>query len=288
MSPSEQVRPLSRRAVVAIVVGTILVVLMVVIPRLVAVYTDWLWYGEVGYRSVWGTVLITRLVLFLAVTVAAGALFLGVTVWAYRSRPILGSEGNDPLAEYRRLILRRPKLVAIGLAALLAILFGAGAQGHWTTVQLFLHGGSFGTTDAEFGHDVGFYVFDLPFYRLLLTWLFVAVFIALLLSVGTQYLFGGIRLSVSTLPKRPKDARRIVALSRPARTQLALLAGMFIAIKAVAYWFDRYQLLWSEPEGPDIRWRRLYRHQRGVAGADDSGGDRGAVRLRLLRRDRRG
>ena len=117
-------------------------------------------------------------------------------------------------------------------------------------MQLFLHGGSFGTTDAEFGHDVGFYVFDLPFYRLLLTLLFVAVFVALLLSAGTHYLFGGIRLTVSTIPKRPKDARRILAISRPASTQIALLAGTFIAFKAVAYWFDPYQLLWSERKAP--------------------------------------
>ncbi|HEY5855240.1 MAG TPA: UPF0182 family protein [Aldersonia sp.] len=250
MPPSEQVRPLSRRAVLAIIGASILLVLMVVIPRLVAVYTDWLWYGEVGYRSVWSTVLVTRLVLFLAATAVAGALFLGVAAWAYRSRPIFGSAGNDPLTEYRKLILRRPKLAWIGLAALLALPFGLGAQGRWTTVQLFLHGGSFGTTDAEFGHDVGFYVFDLPFYRLLLTWLFVAVFIALLLSVGTHYLFGGIRLTVTTMPKRPKDAGRIVEVSRPARTQLALLAGTFIALKAVAYWFDRYQLLWSDRKSP--------------------------------------
>lgn len=101
MQPSEQVRSLPRRAVVAIVGGLILIVLLVVIPRLVAVYTDWLWYGEVGYRSVWGTVLVTRLVLFLAATAGAGVLFLGVVAWAYRSRPIFGSAGNVPLTEYR-------------------------------------------------------------------------------------------------------------------------------------------------------------------------------------------
>ena len=61
-------------------------------------------------------------------------------------------------------------------------------------VQLFLHGGSFGITDPQFNKDLGFYAFDLPFYRLVLTYLFVATFLAFIANL-LHYLFGGIRLS---------------------------------------------------------------------------------------------
>ncbi len=73
MQPSEDARPLSRGAVRSIWVLLGFVALLVIGPRLITVYTEWLWFGEVGYRTVWGTILLTRLVLFLAVTLLIGA-----------------------------------------------------------------------------------------------------------------------------------------------------------------------------------------------------------------------
>ncbi len=121
----------------------------------------------------------------------------------------------------------------------MGLLCGLIAQGNWATVQLFLRGGSFGRTDPEFGHDIGFYAFDLPFYRSVLNWLFVAVLFAFLASLVTHYLFGGLRVS-----------GKGGALSGPARVQLAVLAGTFIVLKAVAYWLDRYALLSSSRKEP--------------------------------------
>ncbi len=101
-----------------------------------------------------------------------------------------------------------------------------------TRVQLFLHGGDFGVTDPQFGKDLGFYAFDLPFYRLVLGYLFVATFLAFIANLVGHYLFGGIRLS-----------GRTGALSRSARIQLVSLVGILVLLKAVAYWLDRYELL---------------------------------------------
>ncbi len=78
----------------------------------------------------------------------------------------------------------------------------------------------------------GFYAFDLPFYRLVLSFLFVAVFLAFLANMVSHYIFGGIRLS-----------GRTGVLSRPARIQLVALVGLLVLLKAVAYWLDRYELL---------------------------------------------
>ena len=127
----------------------------------------------------------------------------------------------------------------MGQRIAIGVLCGLIAQSNWVTVQLFLHGGSFGTKDPEFGHDIGFFVFDLPLYRSALNWLFVAVFLAFLGSLTTHYLFGGLRVT---------QAKGM--LTRPARVQLAVLAGTFILLKAVAYWFDRYQLLSGSRKEP--------------------------------------
>ena len=80
--------------------------------------------------------------------------------------------------------------------------------------------------------DLGFYAFDLPFYRLVLSYLFVATFLAFIANLLGHYLFGGIRL-----------AGRTGALSRSARIQLVTLVGTLVLLKAFAYWLDRYELL---------------------------------------------
>ena len=49
-----------------------LIALLLVGPRLVDAYVNWLWFGEVGFRSVWVTVLLTRAVIFVAVALAVG------------------------------------------------------------------------------------------------------------------------------------------------------------------------------------------------------------------------
>ncbi len=74
--------------------------------------------------------------------------------------------------------MARLRLFGIGLPVFIGVIAGIVAQADWVKVQLFLHGGDFGVTDPQFGMDLGFYAFDLPFYRLVLTYLFVATFLA--------------------------------------------------------------------------------------------------------------
>ena len=101
---------------------------------------------------------------------------------------------------------------------------GMAGQGDWQLVQLFMHGTKFGITDPQFGNDIGFYAFTLPFILWLKNWLFIAVTIAFFGALISQYLFGGIRL-----------AGRGGQLSAPARMQLAFLIGLFVLLKAFAY-----------------------------------------------------
>ncbi|MGY4711433.1 UPF0182 family protein [Mycolicibacterium sp. CBM1] len=234
MRPGARMPKLTRRSRILIGAALVVVVLLLVGPRLIDAYVDWLWFGELGYRSVFTTVLLTRLVVFLVAGLLVGAIVFAALALAYRTRPVfVPTVGpNDPVARYRTAVMARLKLFGIGVPAVIGLLSGVVAQSYWTRVQLFLHGGSFGVTDPQFGKDLGFYAFDLPFYRLVLTYLFVAVFLAFLASLVSHYVFGGIRL-----------AGRAGVLSRPARIQLVALVGLLVLLKAVAYWFDRYELL---------------------------------------------
>ncbi len=225
---------LNRRSRILIGVALAVVVLLLLGPRLIDGYVNWLWFGELGYRSVFTTVLGTRLVVFLVAGLAVGAIVLAGLALAYRTRPafVPTTGPNDPVARYRAAVMTRLKLFGIGIPAVIGVLAGAVAQSYWTRIQLFLHGGKFGINDPQFGKDLGFYAFDLPFYRLLLTYLLVAVVLAFLANLVSHYVFGGIRLS-----------GRGGTLSRAARIQLISLIGLFVVLKAVAYWLDRYELL---------------------------------------------
>src|SRR6476646_7762257 len=234
MRPAARMPKLTRRSRILIAVALAVVVLLLFGPRLIDTYVNWLWFGELGYRSVFTTTLVTRVVVFLVAGVVMGAIVFAALALAYRTRPVfVPTVGpNDPVARYRTAVMTRLRLVGIGVPALIGLITGFVAQTSWDRVQLFIHGGSFGVADPQFGKDLGFYAFDLPFYRLVLGYLFWATFLAFITNLLGHYLFGGIRLS-----------GRSGALSRSARIQLITLVGILMLLKAVAYWLDRYSLL---------------------------------------------
>jgi uncharacterized protein len=234
--PSVGVPALSRRARILITVGAVVLVTLIIGSRLIDIYVDWLWFGEVGFRSVFTTVLLTRLVQFVVAGLLVGGLCALNIVFAFRARPmfvpVMGPD--DPVARYRAAIVGRLRLVGFSVPVVVGLIAGLSALGNWQTVQMFLHGTSFGVSDPQFHKDISFYAFELPFYRMLLGWVFVAVVVSFAGALLTHYLFGGLRL-----------AGRGGQLSGPARVQLGILAGIFVLLKAVAYFLDRYELMFS-------------------------------------------
>jgi uncharacterized protein len=227
---------LSRRAKILLSIAGALILALLIGARLLDTYVDWLWFGEVGFRSVFTTVLVTRIILFFSITLLVGGLLaLSLTI-AYRSRPVFVpvSGADDPLARYRSAIVQRVRLFGIGIPLVVGLIAGATGQSDWQPVQMWLHGTSFGTTDPQFGKDIGFYAFTLPFIGWLTTWLYVSVIIALIGALITHYIFGGIRLGT-----------RGENFSVPARVQLSVTAGVFVVVLAIDYFFDRYELLFS-------------------------------------------
>jgi uncharacterized protein len=236
MRPPVGAPTLNRRTRILLVAAGVLVLLLLGGSRLITLYVDWLWFGEVGYRSVFSTIIFTRILQFLLAAVLIGGA-VALSLWiAYRFRPVFVpvSGPEDPIARYRTIIISRLRLFGIGLPLIVGVIAGLAAQGDWQTVQQFLHSTPFGVTDPEFGIDISFYAFELPFYRWALSWLFVAVTVSFIVALVAHYLFGGIRLT-----------GRAGQVSPAARAQLAVLAGVFVLLKAVAYYLDRYELLYS-------------------------------------------
>ncbi|RZQ59288.1 UPF0182 family protein [Amycolatopsis suaedae] len=232
---------LSKRSRILLIIAAVVVLALLVGARLLGTYVDWLWFGEVGARSVFTTEIVTRIVLFLGVALlVGGALAVSLTI-AYRTRPVFVpiSGNDDPLARYRAAVTARIRLFGIGLPLLAGVIAGASVESDWQRVQLFLNATDFGQVDPEFGNDIGFYAFDLPFYNWLLGQVFLAIAVAFVGGLLAHYLFGGIRL-----------AGKGGQIAGPARVQLAVTAGLFVLFKALEYFLDRYNLLFSDRNMP--------------------------------------
>ncbi|WP_200172799.1 UPF0182 family protein [Tomitella cavernea] len=241
--PPGSVPRLSRRSKILIGIGVALIVLLLVGPRLIDTYISWEWFKSLGFGSVYSTVLWTRIITFLVVGLVVGGIIFAAIVLAYRMRPVfvpMAGE-HDVLARYRALVMSRRKTFGLAVPVLVGLISGLVAQSDWQMIQLFLHAKPFDDSmnDPQFDKNIGFYAFELPFIKFVLTWLFVALIVSFFASLVTHYLFGGIRL-----------AGRSGSLTRAARAQLAIIAGVFLLLKAVAYWFDRYSLLSSTDKYP--------------------------------------
>ncbi|MFF9015811.1 UPF0182 family protein [Streptomyces sp. NPDC014870] len=223
----------SRRARTLLMTLGVLAVLAMVFVMFAGFWTDWLWYRSVQYSSVFTTTLWTKIGLF-AVFGLLMALAVGLNIWlAHRLRPPLSAMSleQQSLDRYRMGLAPYKKWVLLAITALVGLIAGASASGQWRTWLMWVNGVSFGQKDPQFGLDVAFYAFDLPWYRFLLAFGFAATILSLIAAALTHYLYGGLRV---TSP----GARATAA----ATGHLSVLLGVFVSLKAVAYWLDRYGL----------------------------------------------
>ncbi len=237
MRPPVPVPTLSRRAKLVLGAVAVLLVLFTAIGTLTNVYVDYLWFDETNYTEVFWTEIQTRALLFAVAGVATGGLVALSIHLAYRFRPTFRpmSLEQQNLERYRQSLEPRRGLVLTAVAVVLGLFAGFTAQGSWQTWLTFRNSTDFGRTDPQFGVDLSFFVFDYPFYRLALGFGFAIVLLALIGAVLTHYVFGGLRLQT--------PGQKLTAA---ARVQLSVLLGLFVALKAVAYWLDRYGLVYSD------------------------------------------
>ncbi|WP_434600534.1 UPF0182 family membrane protein [Streptomyces sp. A5-4] len=223
----------SRRVRTLLMTLGVLAVLAMAFVMFAGFWTDWLWYRSVRYSSVFTTTLWTKIGLF-AVFGLLMAAAVGVNIWlAHRLRPPLSAMSLEQqnLDRYRMGIAPYKKWVLLGVTALVGLIAGASAAGQWRTWLMWVNGVPFGQKDPQFKMDVSFYAFDLPWYRFLLGFGFAAAVLSLIAAALVHYLYGGLRI---TSP----GARATAA----ATGHLSVLLGIFVSLKAVAYWLDRYGL----------------------------------------------
>ncbi|MBT2501491.1 UPF0182 family protein [Curtobacterium sp. ISL-83] len=212
---------------------TIIVLAALVIAFFIfaSLYTDYAWFSQLGFQQVLTTRWIAGTLMFVA-----GFLGMAVPVYvsiavAFRFRPVY-AKLNSQLDRYQQVIEPLRRAVMIGIPVVLGIFAGLSTAGRWSMVLEYFNRTPFGKTDPQFGLDIGFYVFELPFWRSIVAYSSAVVLIAGLAALAALYLYGAMRFG-----------GREIRISRAARIQLAVTAAVYIALQAVSLWLDQYAAL---------------------------------------------
>jgi uncharacterized membrane protein (UPF0182 family) len=212
----------------ALMIVVALFVLVTVVPTFVGLFTDWLWFREIGYQTVFSKVLTTKIALFVGAAVVT-YMFLSLNIRLARSGP-------SKVPVLWRVNPEAPPIdVAAGLMKtatpivfVLTFFFAIGATGSWMNLLQVTHRSLFGATDPIFGRDIGWYVFVLPIVSTLLTTLRSLVILTLL-GVLVVYLLRG---KISLPPQR-------MMLISPADGHIAGLLAAFFLLTALQVWLVR-------------------------------------------------
>ncbi|HEY5168774.1 MAG TPA: UPF0182 family protein, partial [Thermoleophilia bacterium] len=183
----------SRRRIIWSIVAAIVVLVLIFGSRILGLYVDWLWFGEVGFRSVFWT----RIWWQVVVGVVAFALFFVIVEFnvelARRLAPSYRVTAAGDLLEPRSDSVRRwVGWGGLGVSLLAAFIAGVSASSQWQTFLLYVKQTPFGQKDAIFGHDVAFYVFSLPMWQALQSFVFGALVASLVLAAVMHVVMGGI------------------------------------------------------------------------------------------------
>ncbi|OGQ25194.1 MAG: hypothetical protein A3C54_05950 [Deltaproteobacteria bacterium RIFCSPHIGHO2_02_FULL_60_17] len=211
-------------------------ILIIFFGQTISLYTDWLWFQEVGYTKIFTTSLTFKLALAL---VFGGLFFLlvyfNVKLAARAPRGVRFLEQENaielPSPELVDPVLRR---LLLPIAILLGLFAAPQAAGHWQSLLLFFNSVPFGIADPLFGRDISFYVFRLPALTALYNWLTFSLGLTILATAFTYLLYRGVQYGP-----------RGLFLSDRARGHLLCLLAVFLLVKAGGYYLDAFELLYS-------------------------------------------
>ncbi|MFB9748906.1 UPF0182 family protein [Leifsonia shinshuensis] len=228
MSSTAAVRPPGRRRAAIWITLGVVVALVILFFVFAGLYADILWYQQLGYLNVLTTQWFAGTAMFFI-----GFFAMAIPLWlsiqlTYRLRPVY-AKLNTQLDRYQQVVEPLRRLAMYGIPIVFGIFAGVSAASRWQAAAMWLNGTSYGKSDPLFHLDIGFYLFALPFYRSAVGFASAVVLIALLATLATCYLYGSVRVS-----------GREVRISRAARVQISVIAGLYLLLQGISIWLDRY------------------------------------------------
>jgi hypothetical protein len=214
----------------------LLLLLFLSLGNSLALYVDWLWFIEVGYQSVFTTLLTTQLLVGGAFGGVFFLVFFANVYRAGRYQPTRywGTVDSLVLLQLAAPLRNRLAQTVGAVAGAFALIAALGGAGRWEDYLLWRNTVPFGQSDPLFGKDLAFYVFELPFLTYLQDWI---LGLLLATTVGTGILY--------FLTHGVVFGSRTLHIEKAARLHLGVLAAALVGVKAWGYLLDAYALLYS-------------------------------------------
>ena len=232
-----------RPRIVLFSLAAIIIVILIVLGLADELLVDLLWFGVLGYRSVFLTQLGAQVTIFAGVWFVAfiaictsGFIALGLSQERERLHIVRRSEEMTEvnLPELIRALGDRIpwRLLVLAASALLGLFAASGEASSWDTYLKGFYAAPFGHNDPAFGKNLAFYVFTLP---LLEDWRDLFMLILFLTAVVTGMVFW----ARGALDFRDSPPR----ISRGAAAHFSVLLAFFFVQRAMNYWLSRPELL---------------------------------------------
>jgi uncharacterized membrane protein (UPF0182 family) len=215
----------------------VVIVVLLSLGRIVFFYTDWLWFKEVGFTSVFWVSIWAKVIPAIVFGLLFFSLLYGNILIARHFAPKYLTYEDQVIQIYKSLPKR---LLAIGLflgAFFFSLVAAASVSDQWLVILRFLNQTPFHLTDPIFHRDIGFYVFTLPFYKFVYNWLLGSLVTTAIVTALVHFLDGGIQI------------RRGYQFFAPhVKAHLSVIAGLIFLVVAWGYRLDMFELLYS-PRG---------------------------------------
>ena len=195
------------------------------------IYTDYLWYSELGFEDIFITVLMTKVVLFVIGFVFVFALVLVNLFYVNRrtTGPIEVPLPDDMIGVIRKLIL----IGCVVVASILAVILGSMMASKWELFLRFSNAAEFRVMDPLYQKDISFYLFELPIYAFLQGWVLIGVALTIVATGALAFLNFTLRGTA-------------FVLTTHLRNHLLLLGAVAVLFISAGYWIDRLELVRSD------------------------------------------
>ena len=227
--------PRGRPALVLTVL--VLFVILTSVRGTAGFWTDFLWFDQLGFSSVFTGILSAKFTLAIVFSALTFVVLLINLVVADRIAPRLSLAPQDEIVQrYREAVTGHTGKVRVAVALIFGFIIGVGQSSQWNAWILYRNAQDFAAKDPQFHRNIGFYVFKLPFEQSLVSWAFGAVLVITFVTVVFHYLNGGIRL------QSPSPTQRVTP---QVKAHVSLLLGLLALIKGAGYYLQQYSLVLS-------------------------------------------
>ena len=215
------------------------VLLLISFSRILSIYLSALWFGSLGYTSVYWYVFKIKLALFAGSAILT-ALLLSATfllfqrlfgAYAFENRTIVLN--NQPFQFSPAKFIRPLGWI---ISALFGLIYGFSLKEHWKQFALFWNQPSTASHDPIFGKSLGFYLFSLPLYDVICSWLLGVTFI--IVCAALAYSLLGLPQTVL----KPSVRWSSGAAFRAVCVALAL----FLLVLSWRTYLSRFPFLWQD------------------------------------------